>query len=148
MPQSLSRIVIHLVFSTKSRQPFIQPDKRERAFSYLAGTLNNLDCPAIIVGGMPDHVHLLFLQSRTMAMSRVVEEVKKESSKWAKEAIHPDFYWQNGYGAFSVSPSLVEKCRAYIADQERHHRITTFQDEYRELLNKHGIEWDEIYVWD
>ena len=148
MPQSLSRVLIHLVFSTKNREPFIAPESRERVFTYLGGTLNALDCPAIRVGGMADHVHLLFVLSRTLSISNAVEQVKKESSKWAKEHVHPAFYWQNGYGSFSVSPSNVAAVRAYIENQEEHHRGRTFQDELRELLRKHEIEWDERYVWD
>ena len=148
MPQSLARVLVHLVFSTKNREPLIAIDHRDRMFAYLGGALNGIDCPVIRVGGMPDHVHLLFVQSRTRSLSKVVEEVKKESSKWAKEHIHPGFFWQNGYGAFSVSPSIVAKTTDYIENQETHHRVLTFQDELRALLRKHGIEWDEQYVWD
>jgi REP element-mobilizing transposase RayT len=148
MPQSLARVLVHLVFSTKNREPFISPEHRDRTFAYLAGTLNAIDCPAVLVGGMPDHVHLLFVQARTLSLSKVVEEVKKESSKWAKASVHPAFYWQNGYGAFSVSPSMVERVKTDIANQESHHRVTTFQDEFRKLLQRHGMEWDERYVWD
>jgi REP element-mobilizing transposase RayT len=148
MPQSLARVLVHLVFSTKHREPFLTTDKRGRAFAYLGGTLNAIDCPAVIVGGVADHVHLLFVLSRTMPLSKAVEELKKESSKWAKEAVHPAFYWQNGYGAFSVSPSNVPQVTAYIENQESHHRILSFQDEFRELLRRHNIAWDERYVWD
>ena len=148
MPQSLSRVLVHLVFSTKNRQPFIAADQRNRTFAYLAGALKGIDCPVVTVGGVADHIHLLFVLARTLALSKVVEEVKKESSKWAKVHIHPDFFWQNGYGAFSVSPSIVPQVSAYIQNQEEHHRTLTFQDEFRELLRRHGIEWDEKYVWD
>jgi REP element-mobilizing transposase RayT len=148
VPQSLARVLVHLVFSTKNREPFIPLEHRNRMFAYLAGTLNAIDCPAVIVGGMPDHVHLLFVQARTLSLSKVVEELKKESSKWAKAHVHPGFYWQNGYGAFSVSPSNVEQVKTYIENQEHHHRVTTFQDEYREFLRRHELEWDERYVWD
>jgi putative transposase len=148
MPQSLSRVLVHLVFSTKNREPFIAPEHRSRTFAYLAGTLNAIDCPAVTVGGVADHVHLLFVLARTRALSKAVEEVKKESSKWAKAAVHAGFYWQTGYGAFSVSPSNVPRVVEYIANQEAHHRELTFQDELRELLRRHGVEWDERYVWD
>jgi len=148
MSQSLSRVLVHLVFSTKNREPVITADHRDRLFEYLAGTLNAIKCPAVIVGGMPDHVHLLFVQARTMSLSQIVEEVKKESSKWAKTVVHPDFYWQNGYGAFSVSPSKAPDVTRYIAEQERHHRERDYQAELRELLRKNGMEWDERYVWD
>jgi REP element-mobilizing transposase RayT len=148
MPQSLARVLVHLVFSTKNREPFIGPQHRSRTFAYLAGTLNAIDCPVVTVGGVADHVHLLFVLGRTLPLSRAVEEVKKESSKWAKANVHPGFYWQNGYGAFSVSPSNVERVSEYIAGQEERHRTETFQDEFRELLHRHGVEWDERYVWD
>jgi REP element-mobilizing transposase RayT len=148
MPQSLARILVHLVFSTKNREPFLAADKRPRALAYLGGTLNAIDCPVLTVGGVADHVHLLFVLGRAVSLSKAVEEVKKESSKWAKDAVHPGFYWQNGYGAFSVSPSNVERVKAYIGNQEQHHRTMTFQDELRRLLRRHNIDWDERYVWD
>lgn len=148
MPQSLSRVLLHLVFSTKNRLPLIEDPCRDETFSYLAGALNAIGCPAILVGGMPDHVHMLFVMSRTMAISKIVEEVKKESSKWAKRKIHPDFFWQNGYGVFSVSPSMGGEVERYIANQKQHHQTRTFQDELRLLFKIHGIEWDERYVWD
>jgi REP element-mobilizing transposase RayT len=146
--QSLARNAIHLVFSTKNREPLIRPEVRDKLFAYLAGILNGLGCPAIKVGGVADHVHLLFVLSKTLPLCDAVREVKQESSKWAKEAIHSQFYWQTGYGAFSVSRSNEEQVAAYIADQEEHHRTRTFQDEFRAFLQKHGIEWDEKYVWD
>ncbi len=148
MPQSLARVLIHLVFSTKNREPFIRPEHRERLFAYLGGTLNALQCPTVIVGGMPDHVHLLFGLSRTASMSQVAEEVKKESSKWAKDLLGPAFYWQTGYAAFSVSPSQSAIVAKYIANQEENHRADTFQDEYRKMLRLNEVEWDERYVWD
>jgi putative transposase len=148
MPQSLARVLVHLVFSTKNRQPFLAADLRKRTFGYLGATLNAIDCPVVSTGGVADHVHLLFVLGRTIALSKVVEEVKKESSKWAKENIHASFYWQNGYGAFSVSPSNVEQVKSYIENQEEHHRTMTFQEEFLELLRRHEIEWDERYVWD
>ena len=148
MPQSLSRVLVHLVFSTKNREPLIAPAHRDRVFDYLGGALAALDCPPVRVGGMPDHVHLLFVLSKTTALSKVVEGVKKESSKWAKQHVRPDFYWQSGYGAFSVSPSNADAVRAYIDGQEEHHRARSFQDEFRGMLRLHDVEWDERYVWD
>ncbi|QDU18227.1 IS200/IS605 family transposase [Urbifossiella limnaea] len=148
MPQSLSRVLVHLVFSTKNREPRITPAHRGRVFDYLGGALAALDCPPVRVGGMPDHVHLLFVLAKTVSVSKVVEEVKKESSKWAKQHVGPDFYWQSGYGAFSVSPSTVEAVRVYIENQEEHHQGRSFQDEFRGLLRRHDVEWDEQYVWD
>ena len=148
MPQSLARIVVHLVFSTKSREPLIAPEKRPALFAYLAGTLNALDCLALEVGGVSDHVHLLFVLSKNLPLSKVIEEVKKESSKWAKEQVHPRFYWQGGYGAFSVSASNEAAVAEYIRNQEEHHREMTFQDEVRALTQKNGSPLDERYFWD
>ena len=148
MPQSLARNVIHLIFSTKNRRPLISPDLAPRLFAYLAGTLRKLGCLCIKVGGVADHVHILLGLSRTLSLSKVVEEIKKSSSKWMKENGVAEFYWQNGYGAFSVSASNEDRVATYIANQEKHHKKMTFQDEFRQFLRKHRIEWDERYVWD
>jgi REP element-mobilizing transposase RayT len=117
---------------------------------YLVGTFRNQRCPSLIVGAMPDHVHILCQLSRTVAIATLMEEVKAGSSAWAKtlDGGLRGFYWQNGYGAFSVSQSNVDAARRYIANQEEHHRRHSFQDEYRILLEKHGIVYDERYVWD
>ena len=149
MPQSLARNLIHLVFSTKNREPHITPGFREDLFAYLAGILNARRCPAITVGGVADHVHLLFVLAKTAPLCDVVEDVKNDSSKWAKGNGGPaDFYWQTGYGAFSVSPRDEGRVVGYIARQEEHHSRATFQDEMRLMLNQAGIEYDERYVWD
>lgn len=151
MPQSLAQIYIHIVFSTKGRAPFLK-DKpiRDDLHSYLGGASNELGCPVIRIGGVEDHVHVLCRFGREIAVSSLVKELKRESSKWLK-AQGPslaDFYWQGGYGAFSISPGHVEILREYIANQEEHHRHETFHDEFRRLLTKYGVEWDERYVWD
>ena len=116
---------------------------------YIVGILKNLECPSIQTGGVEDHVHVLFCLNRTVTQAQVVEEVKKASSKWMKDKSGCEgFAWQAGYGAFSVSESNVETVKAYIQNQEEHHRKVTFQDEYRKFLEKHQVEWDERYVWD
>jgi REP element-mobilizing transposase RayT len=148
MPQSLARNLLHLIFSTKNREPLLADASRERMHAYIAGILNNMECHAIRVGGVADHVHALFVLSKNVALVKVVEEVKKQSSKWAKQHVHRRFFWQTGYGAFSVSPSLEDVVAAYIETQESHHRKQSFQDEFREFLRKHRIEWDERYLWD
>ena len=150
MPQSLSKMVVHLTFSTKDRRPLITPEICEELRAYLGGTLREMDCPSLAIGVVDDHVHVLFVLSRKHSLAEVVEQIKKTSSKWIKgkgDEFH-DFYWQRGYGAFSVSQSMIENTKAYIASQEEHHRQTTFQDEYRAFLERHGIEFDERYVWD
>ena len=151
MPQSLSAVYLHAVFSTKGRVPFFSDKEiRERAHAYLAGISNKLDCPMIIAGGVEDHVHLLFRHARTITQADWVKEMKRASSVWLKEQ-QPgfrDFAWQAGYGIFSVSVSNLEVAGKYIADQEEHHRVKTFQDEFRAMLKKARIDWDEKYVWD
>ncbi len=151
MPQSLAQIYLHIVYSTKNRRPFLQ-DKalRDELHKYLGGTCNNLDCPVLRVGGVADHVHILCRFGRTITVADLLKELKRDSSQWVKTKGPdlPDFYWQNGYGAFSVSPGHVEPLREYIAHQEEHHRAETFQDEFRRLLTKYGLQWDERYVWD
>jgi putative transposase len=151
MPQSLAQIYVHIVFSTKERRNFLQDrSMRDECHKYLGGTCNNLGCPVLCVGGVADHVHILCRLGRTMSVADLVKELKRDSSQWLKTKA-PDlanFYWQSGYGAFSVSPGHVEALRIYIANQEEHHRTESFQDEFRRLLTKYGIEWDERYVWD
>jgi REP-associated tyrosine transposase len=150
MSQSLAKNLIHLVYSTKHRQSWIAEAHRDELFAYQAGIYREWDSPALVIGGMDDHVHALFALSRNHALKKIVEEVKKGSSKWAKTAgpNNPEFYWQAGYGAFSVSQSNVDAVTKYIENQEEHHRKITFQDELRALLHRHGIEFDERYVWD
>ena len=151
MPQSLAQIYVHLVFSTKERRPFLKDQQfREDTHAYLAGTCKGLESPCLIVGGVEDHVHVLCRLSRTHSVADLVKELKRSSSLWIKrEAPQLEaFHWQDGYGAFSVSPSHVEALKRYIADQEGHHRRESFQDEFRRLLKKYGVEYDERYVWD
>ena len=148
MAQSLARVLIHLVFATKNREPLLADDFRPAAFEYLAGILSRAGCVPVAVGGMPDHAHLLFGLGRTVTLAQVAEVVKKRSSAWAKQYAGPSFAWQGGYAAFSVSESNAPRVRAYIAAQQDHRREMTFQDEFRELLRRHGLGWDERYVWD
>jgi putative transposase len=150
MPQSLSRVLVHLVFSTKNRAPVLAPELRAELYPYLATVLRDNDCPPLQVGGVEDHIHLLFGLSRTAAIAKVVEIVKTSSSKWLKTKgpTLASFHWQAGYGAFSISQSHADSVLAYIRDQERHHHQATFQDEYRALLARYQIAYDERYVWD
>jgi putative transposase len=150
MPQSLSNILIHLIFSTKDRHPWLEPGIREKAHAFLAGAVRQCDCEAYRVGGVADHVHLALRLSRTISVAELVKEVKTASSKWMKtqDASLHTFAWQQGYGVFSVSMSQKEALLHYIDTQEEHHHTRTFQDEYRGLLKKYGIEYDERYVWD
>jgi REP element-mobilizing transposase RayT len=151
MPQSLSAVYIHLVFSTKGRQPFLRtPEARQEMHAYLGGVSKTLDCPPVIVGGVEDHVHLLCRMGRSITQSDWVKEIKRVSSIWIKQRdpALSTFAWQAGFGVFSVSASALERTIHYIATQEEHHNKRTFQDEYRTFLQKYGVEWDERYVWD
>jgi REP element-mobilizing transposase RayT len=151
MAQSLAKILVHLVFSTKERQPFLtDPMARENTHRYLGGILARLDCQPITIGGVEDHVHLLFSFSRTEKFADVVKELKRASSLWVKSEFRElsDFAWQNGYGAFSLGFSQIDSVCSYIGNQEQRHRKISFQDEFRTLLRRYKIEFDERYVWD
>ena len=151
MSQSLSQIYLHVVFSTQERKPFLRELTRRKVMHKgLAKISNDLKCPCIEAGGVQDHVHLLCRLSKTLSAAEFIKEIKRGTSAWVKEQF-PDlqeFYWQNGYGAFSVSPSHVDALQKYIQNQEQHHRQESFQDEFRRLLRKYEIEFDERYVWD
>jgi putative transposase len=151
MPQSHARVVLHIVFSTKNRVPFLKnAGVRERLHAYMAGVLNKISCEVILINGTDDHVHILCNQSRTITIANLIKEAKVSPSEWMKELgpQYRNFFWQGGYAAFSVSESNVEKVRAYISSQEEHHRKVSFQDEFRALCKKHGLQIDEKYVWD
>ena|ERR1022692_295179 len=146
MSQSLSAVHIHIVFSTKERRRYLQaPELQVELHAYLGGISNGLGCPPLIVGGVQDHVHILGRQSRTITLADWVRDLKSSSSTWIKER-NPSlsqFSWQGGYGAFSVDTSGVEQVRAYIRNQEEHHRAWSFQDEFRKLLAEHDLTWSE-----
>ena len=150
MPQSLARLHIHLVFSTKNRERLITDRVRDSLHAYMATVLQNLGCPPALINSVEDHVHILFELARTVSVSEAVEDVKKSSSKWIKTQGNEfaGFAWQAGYGAFAVSESNVPTVRDYIAGQQEHHRRKSFQEEYRAFLERHGVAFDERYVWD
>jgi REP element-mobilizing transposase RayT len=150
MPQSLSSILIHLVFSTKNRDPLIKPAIETDLHKYMATIFKNHNCPSLLIGGTDDHVHILFSLSRTDTVADLVEDVKTSTSKWIKQT-GPDaseFHWQSGYGAFSIGQSNVPSLKRYIANQKEHHRRGSFQDEFRTLCSRYNVEIDERYVWD
>jgi putative transposase len=156
MPQSLSKIALHLTFSTKDRlRALAYPELRTQLEGYIVGILKNLGCPSIVTRAVIDHVHVLFLMSRTESTANVVQIVKQESSRWIKKQL-PNredphlikFQWQKGYGVFSVSESVIPSVKKYIENQEAHHKRMTFQEEYLGLLKKHNVAYDERYVWD
>ncbi len=150
MAQSLSFVLVHVVFSTKDRAPVLDGELRGQLHAYLATVARNLDCECYRVGGMADHVHLAIRVARTLAVASLVSELKTSSSKWLKTRSPrlANFAWQRGYGAFSVGPSDLEALRGYIDGQEKHHQTRTFQDEFRAFLAKYAVDFDERYVWD
>lgn len=150
MSQSLSSVILHIIFSTKNREPWIDAALRPRLHAYLATVGRDNGSEVYRVGGTADHVHLVATLSRTVTQAKLLEEIKKHSSRWVKEVDpqYGQFAWQRGYGTFSVSRSQLDSVIRYIDGQEEHHRNVTFQEEYRSFLTKHGIEFDEHYVWD
>jgi len=149
MGQSLVKNYLHVTFSTKYRQKLISETIENELFQYIGGICKRLDCQPLIVGGYEDHVHILCMLSKKMALMKLLEEVKSHSSKWAKSQGKEleNFYWQDDHGAFSVNPSELEKVINYITYQRRHHQQISFQDEYRKYLKEYGVEYNEKYVW-
>lgn len=150
MPQSLVKNYMHLIFTTKYRQHLIHPPVEEELHAYLGGICKRMECHPIKIGGYTDHVHILCMLSTKMALMKLLEEVKSHSSKWMKTKGEDlsNFYWQDGYGAFSVNPAEIDRVIAYIANQKEHHSKITFQSEYRAILKRYKVEYDERYVWE
>ena len=139
-----------MTFSTKGRYPFIDDKVSERLWEYLGGICKGMECSPLRVGGCADHVHILCLLSKKITQIKLLEEVKKESSKWIKtvDAQYSKFYWQEGYGIFSVNPSEIDVVVDYITNQNKHHQKRTFKDEFLAFLKKYKVEYDEKYLWD
>ena len=150
MAQSLAKVYLHAIFSTKGRAPVLADAWRDELFSVLGGIANNVKCQSLIVGGMPDHIHILFQLARTITIADAIGRIKSNSSGWINQTRNLPFHfdWQEGYAAFSVSQSNVEAVRQYISCQPQHHAKKTYQDEVREWLRRYEIKWDEEYLWD
>ena len=150
MAQSLSRVYVHIVFSTKNRQKLIDDSIAESLFAYIGGICKGLSCFPIRVGGHRDHVHILCTLSRTITQADLLETIKTKSSKWIKTkgTAYQKFYWQNGYGIFSVNPSEIDVVVRYIQNQAEHHKKRSFQDELRAFLKKYKVDYDERFIWD
>ncbi len=148
MSQSLAKNYIHLIFATKYRENIIKQTDLSELYAYITGILNHIDCPMICIGGTTNHVHVLCVLNKNMALSKMVEEVKRSSSKWikSKDPFYRQFGWQNGYGAFSVSQSKVEIVVKYIQNQEEHHKKMLFVDELKMFLREYGVEYKEEYL--
>lgn len=148
MPQSLVKNIIHLVFSTKNRKNIILVEDYEEFRGFLIGVLSECGCYLIELGGTGNHIHILFVLNKNVSVSEIVGKIKANTSRWFHRRYGTDFSWQKGYGAFSVSQSKVEVVRTYIQNQEEHHRVKGFEEEFREFLKAYGLDWDEKYVWD
>jgi len=150
MGQSLVKNYLHIIFSTKHRQPVIDTHVETELHHYLGGICKNIECQPLAVGGYTDHVHILCMFSKKITLISFMKELKVNSSKWIKTKgeLYKDFFWQDGYGAFSVNPTQTEAVKNYISNQHQHHQKVGFKDEYRGFLNKYDVEYDERYVWD
>ena len=150
MGQSLVQNYIHIVFSTKHREPMIDVAIEKELHNYLGGICKNMDCQPITIGGYNNHIHILCMLSKKIALVSLMEELKSHSSKWMKSKgeAYQNFYWQDGYGAFSVNPRETELVVNYITNQKQHHQDKTFENEYRAFLKKYEVEYDDRYVWD
>ena len=150
MAQSLVKLNIHVIFSTKHRSPIITGSYENELHTYLGGICSNLECNPIKIGGYTDHVHVFCNLSKKITLIKLVEDLKSDSSAWmkTKDQSLKSFYWQNGYGAFSINPSEIDTVIRYIANQHEHHRKVTFQDEYKAFLKKYKVNFEERYLWD
>ena len=150
MPQSLTKLLIHIIFATKGRRPWIKDEVRDELHAYIAGILKNYDSPALVIGSVEDHVHILCVLSKNHAIKKVMEGVKSNSSRWIKSKgpRYKEFQWQAGYGAFSVSSSKASAVKQYVAGQAEHHRKESFKEEFLRFLKEYRIDYDERYIWD
>jgi len=150
MPQSLSNVLLHLVFSTKNREPLIDEEIEDELFAYIGGICRDLKCPMHKIGAADDHIHIACSLARTIKISKLLEEIKKNSSKWIKTkgTQYETFAWQGGYGDFSIGQSQLPDLKGYISRQREHHKNETYKCEFQNLLARYEVEYDERYVWD
>ena len=149
MSQSLSKLYVHIIYHIKNSSANIRKNDKQRLNAYIGSVIKSNESIPIIINGTDDHIHVLCVMSKNIALAKLVEEIKRQSSRWIKDIdnCYKTFAWQGGYGGFSVSPSLHDKTKRYIENQEEHHKKMTFQEEYLMFLNEYGIEYDERYVW-
>ena len=148
MAQSLSKVILHIIFSTKNRSPFLKKDIRSKTHAYIATIIRDMNSNAYRVGGTEDHIHIACSLPRTISQSDFVQKIKSCSSKWVKEHGNNGFFWQKGFGIFSISISHLPVLLEYIDNQTEHHKKISFKDEFRKLLEKYNIEYDEKYIWE
>ncbi len=150
MPQSLAQLYTHIIFSTKNHVPYIGNDVELELHAYIGDTIKRLGGFPIKINNTEDHIHILASQPRTVSISKLLEDIKRNSSRWIKTkgTRYEKFGWQDGYCALSVSPSIKDKTIAYIENQKEHHRKMTFKEELLLFLKEYGVEYDERYLWD
>ncbi len=150
MTQSLTKLLIHVVFSTQKRSSWLDEDISSELYPYISKILENHNCRALQIGGVENHIHILCVMAKTLSIGKIVEEIKTSTSKWikTKDPKYKYFYWQHGYGAFSISSGHIEAVCDYIANQKQHHKTITFEDEFRSLLQKYDIKFDERHPLD
>jgi REP element-mobilizing transposase RayT len=147
MPGTYTSLHYHVIFSTKNREPLIAAAWRPRFHEYLGGMIRGLEGTPICVGGVADHVHLLFGLKPTHCLSDFMRDLKKDATNWVKDTLHePHFAWQEGYAAFTVSPTAIESVRGYVSDQEEHHRVRTFREELVAMLRRSGVAFEDRYL--
>lgn len=150
MAGTYTNLLYHLVFSTKNRQPSINPNDEDDLYAYIGGIVRGIDGTCLEINGMPDHIHLLIKLPPKIAVSDALRTIKANSSKWYNETKKPNvkFSWQDGYAAFSVSRSQIGDVRAYIRNQKKHHGTKQFESELMMMLERNEIDFDEKYLWD
>ncbi len=149
MAQSLSKLFVHIIYHIKSPSVIIRQAEKKELYAYIGSIIKDNESIPIIINGVEDHVHILCVMSKNIALAKLVEEIKKQSSRWikTKDSYYNHFAWQGGYGGFSVSPSLHDKTKRYIENQEEHHKKMSFKEEYLLFLKEYGIDYDERYIW-
>lgn len=149
MSQSLSKLFVHIIYHVKSTSVLIRKEDADELYAYIGAVLKDLECIPILINGVSDHIHILCVMSKNIALAKLVEDTKRHSSRWikTKSNYYTKFAWQGGYAGFSVSPSLYEKTKKYIENQEEHHKKMTFKEEYLLFLKEYSIEFDENYLW-
>lgn len=150
MAQTLVKLYVHIIFSTKNRADSIKPEIEEELFAYIGGISNNNKSKLVAANGTTNHLHLLLSMSKNIDLSKLVGDIKRDSSKWIKTkgVKFQNFRWQDGYGGFSVGYTQINDVKKYIANQKQHHAKVSFEDELRYFLDKYDVDYDEQYAWD
>lgn len=149
MAQSLSKLYLHIIFHVKNSSPIINIDEEKELYAYIGSIIKDNESIPIVINGVQDHIHILCIMSKNIALAKLVEEIKRHSSRWikTKSSYYSSFGWQGGYAGFSVSPALHDKTKGYIQKQKEHHKKMTFKEEYLLFLKEYDIDFNETYLW-